>query len=392
MKYGTQSVATMHRKLETRAMPTLLEKRNNLMTEMEGLINSAKTETRAMTGEEDTRFNAIREEITAIDKTMSAESQAEQMKSAETQAAKNPEAEQRMLDAEDKFVRFIKGESRALDVAGNGAIIPTEIANRILTRVRELSPIYQRSTVFNVGGDLVFPKFDQYTIQTNYVADMTALTAQNGTFSTLKLQNFIAGSLVTISRSLMNRSDFDLPQFIVNCMAQSMANFIEKELQTGVGTTAMTGLFVDTNVTSVTAAGATAVTLDDLISTQLAIPEQFQNDAVWLMSKPLFTSLRKLKDTQGYPLLNNDISSPFGWSILGRPVYVSQNTPSTMTTGQKVLAYGDLSGMYVKHAQQIETQILNELYATSHGLGICGYVEMDSRVIEDQKIAVLKLA
>lgn len=382
----------MKRVLETRAMPTLLEKRNNLMTEMEGLINSAKTETRAMTTEEDTRFNAIREEITAIDKTMSAESQAEQMKTAEGQQAKTPEAEQRMLEAEDKFVRFIKGETRALDVAGNGAIIPTEIANRILTRVRELSPIYQRSTVFNVGGDLVFPKFDQYTIQTNYVADMTALTAQNGTFSTLKLQNFIAGSLVTISRSLMNRTDFDLAQFIVNCMAQSMANFIERELQIGVGTTAMTGLFVDTNVTSVTAAGATAVTLDDLISTQLAIPEQFQNDAVWLMGKPLFTTLRKLKDTQGYPLLNNDITSPFGWSILGRPVYVSQNTPSTMTTGSKVLAYGDLSGMYVKHAQQIETQILNELYATSHGMGIVGYVEMDSRVIEDQKLAVLKLA
>lgn len=382
----------MKRVLETRAMPTLLEKRNNLMTEMEGLINSAKTETRAMTSEEDTRFNAIREEITSIDKTMSAESQAEQLKTAESQQAKTPEAEQRMLEAEDKFVRFIKGETRALDVAGNGSIIPTEISNRILTRVRELSPIYQRSTVFNVGGDLVFPSFDQYTIQTNYVADMTALTAQNGTFSTRKLQNFIAGSLVTISRSLMNRTDFDLAQFIVNCMAQSMANFIERELQIGVGTTAMTGLFTDTNVTSVTAAGATAVTLDDLISTQMAIPEQYQNDSVWLMSKPLFTTLRKLKDTQGYPLLNNDITSPFGWSILGRPVYVSANTPSTMTTGSKVLAYGDLSGLYVKHAQQIETQLLTELYATSHGLGIVGYVEMDSRVIEDQKLAVLKLA
>lgn len=382
----------MKRVLETRAMPTLLEKRNNLMTEMEGLINSAKNETRAMTGDENTRFGAIREEIQGIDATLANEATAAEMSAGETQTVVNPEAEQRMLEATDKFVRFIKGDTRALDVAGNGAIIPTEISNRILTRVRELSPIYQRATVFNVGGDLVFPKFDQYTIQTNYVADMTALTAQNGTFSTLKLQNFIAGSLVTISRSLMNRTDFDLPQFIVNCMAQSMANFVERELQIGVGTTAMTGLFTDTNVTSVTAAGATAVTLDDLISTQMAVPEQYQGDAVWLMSKPLFTTLRKLKDTQGYPLLNNDITSPFGWTLLGRPVFVSQNTPATFTTGQKVLCYGDLSGLYVKHAQQIETQLLTELYATSHGIGIVGYVEMDSRVIEDQKIAVLKLA
>ena len=384
----------MKRVLETRAMPTLLEKRNDLMTELEGLITKAKTETRAMTGEEDTRFGAIKEEITAIDKTMSAEAQAEQMKAAEAGQAQNqnPEAEQRMLEAEDKFKRFIKGETRALDVAGNGAIIPTQISDRILTKVRELSPIYQRATVFNVGGDLVFPKFDQYSIQTNYVEDMTALTAQNGSFSTLKLQNFIAGSLVTLSRSLMNRTDFDLVSFIVNCMSQSIANFLEKECLTGAGTTAMTGIFTDTNVTSVTATGATAVTLDDLISTQLALPSSMEANAVWVMSKPLFAALRKLKDTQGYPLLNNDITSPFGWTLLGRPVFISDNAPATFTTGLKVLAYGDLSGLYIKHAQQIETQILTELYSTSHAIGVVGYLEADSRVVEDQKIAVLKLA
>jgi HK97 family phage major capsid protein len=379
--------------LEIRSMPTLLEQRNNLMTEMETLISTAKTETRSMTDEENTRFETIKTDINRIDKTLAAEAQAEQMRMAEEgDKTKTPEQEERMAEAEDKFIRFIKGETRALDVANNGGIIPTEISSRILTRVRELSPIYQRATIFNVAGDLVFPKFDQYSIQTNYVADMTALTAQNGNFTTLKLQNFIAGSLVTISRSLMNRQDFDLVSFIVNAMAQSIANFLEKECLTGVGTTALTGIFTDSNVTSVTAAGTTTVALDDLITTQLAIPEALQANACWIMNKALFTSLRKMKDTQGYPLLNNDITSAFGWQLLGKPVYVSVNAPSTYTTGQKVLAYGDMSGLYVKHSQNLETQILNELYATSHATGVVGYIEADSRVVEDQKIAILKLA
>ena len=378
--------------IETRSMPTLVEQRNNLMTELETLIETVKTETRALNDTEQSRFNQIKTEIGNIDKTVQAQQQAEEMKKTEMKPATTPEQEeQRALD-EDKFLRFLRGEERALNVASNGAIIPTEIANRIITRVLELSPILQRSTVFNVGGDLVFPKFDITSITAGYIADMTALTPANGNFTSIKLQNFIAGSLVQVSRSLMNRQDFDLVGYVTNWMAQSFATFMEHELLVGVGTTAATGLFVDANVTGVTAAGATSVALDDIIQTQIIIPQVLQDNACWIMHKDLFSALRKMKDSMGYPLLNNDISSPFGWSLLGKPVFISQNAPNTMTTGKKVLAYGDMSGMYVKLAQNVQVQVLNELYATSHATGVVGYAEFDSRVVEEQKIAILSLA
>jgi HK97 family phage major capsid protein len=379
-------------KIETRSMPTLLEQRNNLLTEMETLLNKVKTETRSMEDGEQTRFNEIKDSIQKIDKTLKAEADAEEMRKSDMKAGKKTEADEQRAEAEDKFTRFIKGETRALDVAGNGSIIPQEIANRIITRIRELSPIYQRATVFNVGGDLVFPKFDINSITAGYIADMTALTPQNGNFSTLKLQNFIAGSLVQISRSLMNRQDFDLVAYVVNWMSQSFAAFMEREMLVGAGTTAATGIFTDANVTNITAGGTTSVTLDDLITTQITIPQALQNDAVWIMNKSLFSALRKMKDGMGYPLLNPDITGPFGWTLLGQPLFISENAPSTMTTGQPVLAYGDLSGYYVKLAQDVQIQVLNELYSTSYSTGVVGHVEFDARVVEDQKIAVLKLA
>ena len=370
-------------KLEVRSMPTLLEQRNNLITEMEGLISTAKTETRSMNDQESSRFDQIKTEIQQIDKTIQAESTASQLSA--TEKAKSPEQEeQRALD-EQKFIKFIKGDTRALDVASNGAIIPTEIANRIITRVKEISPIYQQATVFNVGGDLVFPAYDANSIVTSYVADLQALTAQNGNFTSRKLQNFIAGSLVTLSRSLLNRSDFDLVQFVVNMMSQSISNFLERELLVGAGTTAATGIFTDANVTALTSAG-TAFASDDMISAQMAIPEQFQNQSVWIMHKTTFTALRKLKDGNGQYMLNRDITGGFGWTLLGRPVYISENAP----VGE--IAYGDMSGLYVKLAQDVEIQILQEMYATQHATGVVGYIEFDSRVVEDQKIAVMTLA
>lgn len=378
--------------LETRSMPTILETRNNLMTEMEALIEKVKTETRAMDDAEQARFNEVRDEITRIDKTIQSEQEAQKFKQEETKEVKTPEEEEKRALAEDKLVRFLRGDQRALDVANNGAIIPEEISTQIITRVQELSPIFQRATTFNVGGDLAFPAFDTQSIVTDYIADMTALTAQNGNFTSRKLQNFIAGSLVTLSRSLMNRTDFDVTAFIVNMMSQSISTFLERELLVGVGTTAATGLFVDANTTSVTAAGATTVTLDDLISIQLSIPEQFQGSSAWIMNKSLVGSFRKMKDQNGNPLLNPDIRTGFGWTLLGAPILISDNAPNTMTTGKKVLSYGDYSGLYCKLAQNIEIAILNELYATSHATGVVGYIEFDARVIEDQKISVLKLA
>lgn len=382
--------------IEIRSMPSLLEQRNTLMTELDTIIENIKNETRSLNETETARFNQIKTEVGNIDSTIKATNEAEELRSKEMKTIikgdKKDLEEQRALD-EEKFVKFIRGEQRALDVGGNGAIIPTEIANRIITRVRELSPILQRATVFNIAGDLVFPKFDITSITAGYIADMTALTPANGSFTSLKLQNFIAGSLVQVSRSLMNRQDFDLTGYVTNWMAQSFAAFIENELLNGVGTTAATGLFVDSNVTNVVAAGATSITLDDIIKTQITIPQALDDgDLCWIMHKDLLSALRRMKDTQGYPLLNHDISSPFGWTLLGKPVFISQNAPNTMTTGLPVLCYGDMDGLYVKFAQQLEIQVLNELYATSHAIGVVGYTEFDARVVEEQKIARLHLA
>jgi HK97 family phage major capsid protein len=175
-------------------------------------------------------------------------------------------------------------------------------------------------------------------------------------------------------------------------MSQSISTFIEKELLVGAGTTAATGIFTDANATSVTAAGTSSVTLDDLISLQLAIPEQFQGSSAWIMNKSLVAGFRKMKDQDGKPLLNPDIRTGFGWTMLGAPILISENAPNTLTAGQKVISYGDYSGLYVKLAQNIEVQVLNELFSTSHATGVVGYVELDSRIIEDQKIAILKTA
>ena len=366
----------------------LIEKRNALIAEMEGLLEKAKTETRAFNNDEQTRLQVIKEEIKGIDQTIQAADEIRQYEK-KNSAANDIQTEQRALD-EKNFIDFVKGEKRALTVAANGGIIPTHIADRIIEKVKELSPIYQMATVYNLGGDLAFPVYDEgnSSIGAAYVDDMQELTEGTGKFTIVKLENHIIGVLAKVSNSLMNRTDFDLISFIVGKVAQAIAEFLEKELIQGTPGK-LSGISSTTNV--VTTEAVAKVSVDDLIDLQMAVPEVYQTGAVWIMHKKTLKALRKLKDTNGEYILNKDATTAFGWSLLGKPVYISESVEE-VETDAKVAFYGDMKGLNVKLAQDVSIQILNEKYATQHATGVVGYIEADSKVIEPQKIAALKVA
>ena len=197
-------IARKHRKPEFRTLPSdvkgLEEKRTALIEEMGDMVNKAEAETRTLSEEENKRFGEIRTEIANIDTTLKA---IEEARSLENKTpAKDKKKEQRTID-EENFLKFIRGEERALSVADNGGIIPVSIANRIIETVKELSPIYRMVEVYNVSGDLVFPVYDetQSSIKAVYVDDLTELTEGTGKFKTVKLTNHIVGCLAKISKS-----------------------------------------------------------------------------------------------------------------------------------------------------------------------------------------------
>lgn len=368
----------------------LIEKRNALLDEMDSLVDKAGEETRAMSEEESARFEAVKAEVSGIDATIRADEERRAMDRAQYQeeTTGKGDEEQRALD-EEAFLKFVRGEERALDVANNGGIIPTTIASRIIETVKELSPVYQMATVYNVGGDLVFPVYDEASssIKAVYSDDMAELTEGTGKFTTVKLQNFIVGCLAKVSKSLMNRTDFDLVSFVVRKVAQAIAEFLEKECLVGTDGK-MTGVL--SAAQGVTSAAANAITADELIDLQDTVPDALQANACWIMHKDTRRAIRKLKDNDGNYLLNKDMTTPFGYSLLGRPVYVSENCPK-MAAGAKAVVYGDMSGLSVKLAQNVEIQVLMEKFATQHAIGVVGYIECDSKITEPQKLAVLTM-
>lgn len=76
--------------------------------------------------------------------------------------------------------------------------------------------------------------------------------------------------------------------------------------------------------------------------------------------------------------------------MLGKDVYISDNMPKIGEGSKSIIYYGDMSGLAVKVSEDIGLEVLREKYATQHAIGVVGWLEMDAKVENEQKIAKLK--
>ena len=388
----------------------LIEKKNDLITRAEETLNKAKEEKRELTDDEMAELAEIRDNVRKIVETLKIDDDFNKLdkKPLEKKQDETPteggeppmdanKQEQRSLEESERmaFENYIRGyvvNERAgeLTKADNGAVIPTTIANQIIKKVYDICPILDLSTKYNVKGNLDLPYYDESEgkITVAYADEFSPLASKNGKFKSITLTGFLAGALSKISRSLINNSQFNIVDFVVTEMSESIKRFIEHELLVGTPSK-VDGLSTLTN--KVTTASGTAITADELIDLHDAVKDAYQNGAIWIMSPKTRTALRKLKDKEGRYLLNDDISSPFGTTLLGKPVYASDNMPE-IGAGNTAIFYGNMKGLATKFNEAINVEVLREKYADEHAVGVIGWFEFDSKVQDAQQIAKLVMA
>ena len=396
----------------------LTEKKNDLITRAEEMLDKAKAENRELTDDEAAEIKDIRDNVKRIVDTLKLDEEIREIGKMEKKNDDTPTEEVNKMNIEERakennnteaadryaFENYIRGYvahersgelSPSTNPKSGGALIQTTIVNYIIKKVYDMSPILARSQKFNVKGKLDVPFYpaDSNKITVAYQSEFSPLASSSGAFDTVQLDGFLAGCLTKISRSLINNVDFDIVGFVVDEMALAIRRFIEDQLLNGYTATGasdgVTGLSTLTN--GITAASASAITADEVIRLHDCIKDEFQQNAIWIMSPATRTALRLLKSSTGYYLLNDDISTPFGTSLLGKPVYVSDNMPD-MATGVHAIYYGDMRGLATKFSENINIEVLRERYADEHAYGVIGWFEFDGKVIDEQQIAALTMA
>ena len=385
-------------------LKALTEQRAEKQTEMETLLNTVKTEERAFTEDENELFKKLESEIGLINETISAitkgrelteEPAPEQKEEEKKEEEEMKENEERALQEEKAFESYIRGvvlEERAdvnLTKGDNGAVIPVTIAKKIIKQVYDICPILEKSTKYNIKGKLEIPYYSETAdakVNMAYATEFKSLESNVGKFASIELTGHLAGALAKISKSLVNNSDFNIVNEVINIMSESIALFVENELINGTDGK-VTGLDKGVKLV-VTAESANAITADEIIKTKRKVKQKFQKNAVWLMSPETLTAISLLKDANDRYLLQDDITSDFGYTLLGKPVYETDNMKD-IGAGNTAIFYGDLSGLATKFTEEVEMEVLREKYADQHAIGVVAWMEFDAKVEDAQKISKL---
>ena len=374
----------------------LIEKRNDLQEKMEGILDLAKKEKRAMNENEVKDFDEMEKEIKDIDATLERNARINKMELKKVEDKKELTQEEKDVKAFAQFIRNTvngvpQNSETQLSKADNGSIIPKTIAQKIIDKVVEISPLYASATRYDAKGTLAVPKYDDTTddATVDYADEFDELVSHSGKFNTVELTGFLIGALTKISKSLLNNNDFNLTDYVVNKMAEKFKLFYEGECLNGTASkiSGIAGSYDSTNM-KITLENKSSVTADELIDIQETVPDTYQANAYWIMNRDTRKKIRKLKDSDGNYILNRAFNEKWDYELLGKPVYCSEKAEKLGTASKPVIFYGDFSGLAVKESEAMEIQILLERFATQHAIGVVGYSELDAKVENTQKIAV----
>ena len=371
----------------------LTEKLNDLREVMQSIVDTAKAENRTLTEDESAKFTAAETEAKQVEVTMQAMDKTATFKPVHVEPELNPE--QKAVKDFEAYLRTGEISQTATDMTkgDNGAVIPASIANKIIDKIIEISPLFRDAERYNVKGTLTIPYWDETTdhITVDYATEFSAPDSHTGAFANISLTGFLASALVDISKSLINNSNFDIIGFVIDRMALNIAAWIEGQLLYGTASK-ITGMAPGITQYAETTAN-NKITGDDLIALQEMVPDVFQENAYFIMNRKTREAIRKIKDGDGVYLLNRDLNARWGYTLLGKDVYCSDNVFELKgdNSGKFCVFYGDMTGLAVKVSEDINIEVLREAKAVQHVVEVIGFVELDAKVQNAQKLAGLKV-
>lgn len=385
----------------------LNEERAEKQKQMEDLLSGVKAEERAFTEDEDKLFSELKNGIELINKTLSAFEESRKLEE-ETPAdgEKNKEEEEmneeeRAIELETRdiedFASFIRtnvlserAEGTNFSQGTNGVIVPTTIAKKIIMTAYNMSPILDKATKYNTKGKLEIPVYGAdekgKDITVGYAEDFEELIESAGKFNSVSLDDYLIGALAKLGNKLINNTDIDLVNIVINIIAEYVKLFLEGEALNG-NNGKITGC---KDITRKVVLETPVLTYDDLVKVKNKVIQSFRKGSIWVMNQETLTAVELLKDANDRPLFTVDPSGEFDGIILGYPAYVSDNMPN-LEAGKTPIIFGNFSGLALKKTKDLEIQVLKEKYATQHATGVVAWLEADIKVEHLQKLSKLEI-
>ncbi|MGF7142386.1 HK97 family phage major capsid protein [Anaerotaenia torta] len=272
-----------------------------------------------------------------------------------------------------------------------GYLVPDEFERTLVEGLEEENLFRRLAKVITTSsGDRKIPVVASKGTA-SWVDEEGTIPDSDDSFGQVSIGAYKLGTMIKVSEELLNDSVFQLEPYISREFARRIGNKEEEAFFTGDGSGKPTGILAATGGAQlgVTTAGATAITIDEVLDLFYSLKAPYRNRSVFIMNDSTVKAIRKLKDGQGQYLWQPSIQAGTPDTILNRPLYTSSYVPA-IAAGAKTITFGDFSYYWVADRQGRVFKRLNELYAVTGQVGFVATQRVDGKLILPEAIKVLQ--
>jgi len=273
-----------------------------------------------------------------------------------------------------------------------GYLVPDEFERTLVDALQEENIFRQLARViYTSTGDRKIPVVASKGTA-SWVDEEGQIPDSDDAFGQVTISAFKLATMIKVSEELLNDSFFNLENYIVKEFVRRIGTKEEEAFFIGNGTGKPTGILNTTGgaTVGITAASATAITVDEVIDLYYALKAPYRRNAVFIMNDATVKAIRKLKDGAGQYLWQPSIQAGTPDTILNRPLKTSAYIP-TAAASAKTIAFGDFSYYWLADRQGRSFQRLNELYAATGQVGFRATQRVDGKLILPEAIQVLQM-
>jgi HK97 family phage major capsid protein len=376
------------------------------------IVEGALKDKRAMTADEEVRYDAMMDESAGLRKTAEREeSSAAAVRDLDVSLprtilepdgnrASKSEAEQRA-----NFTHYIvTGERRGMemgDVTKGGYLqVPQQLVNQLIKNIDNQVIIRQLATKFQIGGSesLGVPTLDTDMADADWTAEVGTVSEDSALrFGKRELKPNLLTKLIKVSEKTLRSTVLDAASFVMDRMAYKYAITMEQAYMTGNGVGKPLGVFVASTsgipVGRDVSTGNTNTTLEaaNLFEVKFSIKAGYWPRLRWIFSPTAIKKISKLVDGEGQYLWQPGLQVGTPDRLLGFPVLVSEYAPATFTSGLYVGILGDFSNYWIADSLSLSVQRLVELYSANNQVGFKGMAESDGMPVLAEAFARVTL-
>lgn len=272
-----------------------------------------------------------------------------------------------------------------------GYLVPDEFERTLVQALEEQNIFRQLAKVITTStGDRKIPVVATKGTA-SWVDEEGIIPESDDAFGQVSIGAYKLATMLKVSEELLNDNVFNLESYIATEFARRIGVKEEESFFIGDGTGKPTGIFHTTGGAElgVTAASATAITLDEIMDLFYSLKSPYRKNATFMMNDATVKAIRKLKDNNGQYLWQASVTAGTPDTILNRPVVTSAYVP-IIAAGAKSIAFGDFGYYWVADRQGRSFKRLNELFAATGQVGFMATERVDGKLILPEAIKILQ--